>query len=205
MATRRTRASNTGKHPGQIVTDQKQKRRTKEEIALDNQAAQAKKTAKTLEREDNCNEVAMVEHRIEEEDANDPTIAPRHKQPLRRAQRYTEFYAANDDTEARSDTTVKADGNRDGQKDSGNGDELDIEDKRPKKKSKVSKPNAQETITASRKAMALARTDTEEMMDVDKSKHDVNRLRKVAPQASDGKPAPKGNVAGKTGDSKSAG
>jgi hypothetical protein len=161
MATRRsTRTANANQHPGEIVNQQKQKRRTKEEMARDNKAAQERKDAIARQKQTSMNQVAMVELQIQKDDQADHTIPPRRGWPLRRTSSHAliqlDGCRSDEDSNSRSsETTPKADG---GKRYPDDWVPTDIEDEPPKKKSKAAKANTRATIIASRNT--LARNDT---------------------------------------------
>jgi hypothetical protein len=166
MATRRAmHSSNAAKHPGEIVNEQKQKRRTKKEMAHDRQVAEEIKEKKALEQQKKHDAVASVEHQIEEKDMTDHTNPP-HRNYMRRRTAYAllpETISSDEDIEAIPQPRPVCRAKR------ANDDEVeveltDIEEERPKKKNKAAKTNVQEAITAS--CNTLARSGT--VMIVDK-------------------------------------
>jgi hypothetical protein len=73
----RTRTTNAGIHPGDIVNASTRKRRTKAQIAADSAAKAAQEAAKKKVVKDNFKRVSDLEKSISKEDANESTPRPR--------------------------------------------------------------------------------------------------------------------------------
>jgi hypothetical protein len=75
--TTRTRPKNKSQHPGAIEVAGKRKRRTKAQIAADNAAQEAEKTAKGKKAHEQIKSIASLEGEIAKKDADAESAHPR--------------------------------------------------------------------------------------------------------------------------------